>query len=364
MKFNKKWMILIGIIMVLCLVLFGFMKISKNKANANEIRIGLVVALTGNSSGTGQPIANAVSFFEKKFPSAKFFVEDSKSTPVGGTQAVHKLIDIYKVNIVFCEMTNVSAAIADYTDRNNVIFIAPIILENFVSNWKYTVRDFMTLNEQAKADLDEYEKNHSLDGTNLIAIVSNDEFGKSSLKGIQQALMGRDIHLIGTYNFDNDLEKIKNVVLNVMEKKPSVIFASSFSPSLGLLVKELRVAGFNGYILTTTAFSAPSIQTAAGDGLWGIIHADFYTTKTYDELAEWYFSKFAEKPTLTTFLCYDGIAVVMAAFNACGSKDADELLNSLEKVVVPECAYGDLSVSKREVKFSLTTKTIQKNEKK
>lgn len=357
---NKKLWIGIGIIVAIVIVFIAIYKKHQLPENEDAIRIGLVVALTGSSSGTGQPIANAVSFLKEKYPSAVFYVEDSKSTPIGGIQAVHKLIDVYNVNVVFCEMTNVSAAIADYTDQNKVIFIAPIILDNFVSNWKYTVRDFMTLDEQARADLNEYEKNHIEKGTNLIAIVSNDEFGKSSLKGIKKAIIGHSVVLKDSYSFDNDLEKIKGVVFNVLDKKPDVIFASSFSPSLGQLIKELRTAGFNGYILTTTAFTAPSIQTAAGDGLWGIIHADFSTTKAYDELAEWYNDKFSEKPTLTTFLCHDGIAVIVAAFEKCGSKEANKMLSQLDNVIVQEGAYGELRVLNREVKFNLTTKTIIK----
>lgn len=358
MKKNKVKLALGLIFVAACMLAVGIYKCKTSGKFENEVRIGLVVALTGNASGTGRPIANAVDFLRKKYPAAKFFVEDSKSTPVGGVQAVHKLIDVYGVNVVFCEMTNVSAAIADYTERNKVVFIAPIILSDFVSRWKYTVRDFMTLDEQAKADIDEYEENHSHEGTNLIAIVSNDEFGKSSLDGIQKAIKGRRVKLIEDFTFDSDPELIKNVVINALKNKPNVIFASGFSPALGTLVKELRASGFGGYILTTTAFTAPSIQTAAGDGLWRIIHADFATTKVYDELAEWYLQKYAEKPTLTTFLCHDGVAVIMAASEMCKTSDSHELLDNLENVVVQEGAYGNLSVRNREVKFKLTTNTI------
>lgn len=356
----KKKYLVFSVLLVLVCVLMIFVYGNRQNHDDKVVRIGLVVALTGNASGTGQPIANAIDFFREKYPAAYFYVEDSKSTPIGGIQAVHKLIDVYNVDVVFCEMTNVSAAIADYTDRNKVIFIAPIILEDFVSNWGYTIRDFMTLHEQAKVDLAEYKSKHLSEGTNLVAIVSNDEFGRSSLNGIRQAAAESPINLLESCTFDNDPETIKNVVINVLTKKPDVIFASSFSPSLGLLIKELRVAGYSGYVLTTTAFTAPSIQTAAGDGLWGIIHADLNQTDVYAQLSDWYSKKYSEKPTLTTFLCHDGIAVIMEAYDIAGTKDPQAVLDSLDKVFVRNGAYGELTVHNREVKFKLTTNTIDK----
>lgn len=342
-------------------VLSIFIAMMSRTNNQRELRIGIVCAITGNASGTGRPIANAVDFLRKKFPAAKFFVEDSKSTPVGGIQAAHKLIDVERVQILFCEMSNVAVAIADYSDRNNVIFIAPIILKDFVRKYRYTVRDFMTLDEQVKVDIAAYERIRDNGGSNVVAIVSNDEFGRSSLDGLLSALVNSRLALKKDFRFENDNEQIKSVVANVMRNNPDVIFASSFSPSLGVLVKELRTSGYTGYILTTTAFTAPSIQMAAGDGLWGVVHPDFVTTSAYTELESWYEGRFKEKPPLTTFLCHDGVAVIMSAYQAVEDcKSTDEILEKLENVVLKDGAYGDLCVRNREVKFNLTTKTIDR----
>lgn len=351
---------LYGLIVCICAMLILAVKMRRPQ-NQQELRIGFVCALTGSASGTGRPIANSVDFFRQKFPDAKFFVEDSKSTPVGGIQAAHKLIDVDRVQVIFCEMSNVSVAIADYSDRNKVIFIAPIILKDFVKKYKYTVRDFMTLDEQVKVDLLAYEQLRDEGGSNIVAIVSNDEFGRSSLDGLEVALNHSRLRLKADFRFEDDSERIKSVVVNVLKHNPDVIFASSFSPSLGVLIKELRTSGYAGFILTTTAFTAPSIQKAAGEGLWGIIHPDFKTTSTYAALESWYVGKFSERPPLTTFLCHDGIAVLMAAYRASiGAKSTVKIMDNLKNVVLSDGAYGNLRVDNREVKFQLTTKTIDR----
>ena len=355
---NKKLLIAIGIVVFLGIVaLVGNVCVRHDiKHKDNVLRIGFVVSLTGSSAGTGRPTANAVELLKKKFNDVEFFIEDSKSSPIAGIQAARKLVDIHSVDIIYCDLTNVAIALLDYTEKMKVVLIAPIILTDFTDRGKFTVRNFMTLDQQVSVVVHKFlEIDNAIksERQQLVAIASNDEFGRNSIDGLNQCLESiNDIVCAKVFYVDNNKESIRNVTLSAKNLNPDVVFVSSFSASLGNIIKCLREDGFNGIVLTTTAFTVPYIRAAAGDAIYNVIYPDFDKTPLYYSLRDEYLSCFNETPPLTTFLCHDGLSFLIKVWH---DRDDDNLEDMFKKAEFSELdgAYGMLHFKNRELIYKL-----------
>lgn len=346
MKRRLLLLVVVGIVAIACIIAGKRFPI---RASHENLKIGFVISLTGSDGKEGSPIANVIEILKDEYPDVSFYVEDSKSQPATGVNAARKVIDVDHVDLVYCDLSNITAAIQPITEAKSMLFMATVLKDDFIESGKYTIRNFVTMEDQSRALLSSLT---DLQGDVDVAIlVSNDEVGHSSVKGFIAAAQNSRFHVQSIDEWDEN--NIRNTAIKVASKNTPVIFVSSFSAALGTVIKELRTAGYTGRILTQTAFTFPYIREMAGEAGKGVIHAEFPKTGQYDKLVSLYHDRYHSIPPLTAFLCYDGISMFITAWRASDSKRPESILEELEKVH-HEGAYGELTVVNREIKYPLT----------
>jgi branched-chain amino acid transport system substrate-binding protein len=108
---NRK--ILIGAIAVVVVVGLGWFFLSKEKKKQETIKVGVVLPLTGTLGKMGEMERDAMLLATKQLKDSlkiKLFFEDNQSKTPMAVNAVNKLININKVDLVITSTTGASLA--------------------------------------------------------------------------------------------------------------------------------------------------------------------------------------------------------------------------------------------------------------
>lgn len=101
-------------------------------------------------------------------------------------------------------------------------------------------------------------------------------------------------------------QQYDGIISKVLAENPGRIVAIGFSPSLGILVKKLRAAGFEGEILSNTGFADSDVMAAAGDAVKDVLYIDydFEASRATEERNEFTQKKYKIDFTSICFLAH------------------------------------------------------------
>lgn len=295
------------IFLCVCVLLFG----CKHKGSSDKIRVGAAIALTGFGSDFGQSEKNAIKLLKEKYGdnnNVEFYIEDSKSDVKSGINAINKLINVHKCDIVYCELSSIVNAASGIVRKADVTLVAPVYLDNLNEN-PCAIRNLPSADQENSA-LIEFICNNNIVHDNIAVLYSNDVFGQTCYKSFKKLLPNNSTLC---YAKAINEESLRETALKVISTKPDVIYLGSMAESLGLLVKFLRQNGYEKEIITTDAFSYDYINSLAGDYAKGVRYVDFRDSDKYKDFRDKYKMLFGIQCVPSAMLCYDGLSTVLSA---------------------------------------------------
>ena len=294
-------------VLSICVILSG----CKQNKTSDNIRIGAAIALTGFGADFGQSENNAIKLLKEKYGEdshIEFFIEDTQSDVKSGINAIKKLINIDKCDIVYCELSSIVDASASIIRKSEVTMIAPVYLENLKEN-PYAIRNLPSA-DQENTELINYLINSGIVYDRIGILYSNDVFGQTCYNSFK-SLMPKKSVLCHSSAINDDA--LRETALKAISDKPDVLYLGSMSESLGLLVKFLRQNGYDKEIITTDAFSYNYINSLAGEYAKGVRYVDFKDSEQYKSFRDYYLEKCGIECVPTAMLCYDGISAIVSA---------------------------------------------------
>lgn len=332
-------------------ILFVFLSIClinvgcKQKKSSDEIRVGAAIALTGYGSSFGQSEVNAVSLLKEVYGDSvkvEFFVEDTQSDVKTGINAINKLININKCDILYCELSSIVDATASIVRKAEVTMIAPVYLENLKDN-PYAIRNLPSADQENSALID-FLVSEDIPHQKIGILYSNDVFGKTCYNSFISLLPEGSV--ICHSSTIND-EALRETALKAISTNPDVLYLGSMSESLGQLVKFLRQNGYDKEIITTDAFSYDYINSLAGEYAKGVRYVDFQDTEAYQQFRDNYKEKFGIDCVASAMLFYDGTAAIVAA-----KKEGKDFNETSFKGLT-----GEISISNNEIIYPIKVLT-------
>lgn len=318
-----------------------------NREDSNKIKIGALIAQTGYGAMFGESEVNALRLLEEKYgDKIVVYIEDNKSNAKDGVTAVNKLLNLNNVDVIYTDLTTVANAISPIVKSHDKVLLAAVYLSTLLDNNKYAIRNLPRGSDEVKLLMDFLVENQ-YDVSKVASIVSNDEFGNSSNKDFKGLLKDYESTIVYE-GIIPDALGIKSEVSKLIKLNPNVVFIASLQPHLGTVVKELRVQGFKGEIITTDAFAFPYIYQAAGEYAKNTIYVDFPTTAKSEKFAEEYKLKFNSDLIPTAILCYDGLSIVLDNISQTNGNGLQNLFESLEQKTY-DGIYGKIKISGREI---------------
>jgi branched-chain amino acid transport system substrate-binding protein len=294
---------------------------------AQPIRIGAVLPLSGDWSLYGEPIRRGIELAHEQvqaeyenetYPQpVELVIEDSASNPLTAASALEGLLR----NDVFAVIGGVTSAEAlamtEGLDKAERVLLSPSASSPSLSGTsRYFFRIF-------PSDFREGTKIGSfaalkLDLDNAVVLAVNNPFARGISSVFQDEFVRYDGEVLGEIVYPDDAESYGRYVDDALEQNPQSVFIADFAEETRAIIESLRGKGFEGVILTTSAYAQPEIISATGAPAEGVVLAQtLFDPMSEDEnvaaFAKAYSEKYGELPGLFAAHGYDAFKVITEA---------------------------------------------------
>lgn len=342
------------LILLASLMVFSFGCVKKEE---KEIKIGAILALTGDAAKYGESVKNGFEFaLQEKNSSGgikgkkiKIIFEDSKADPKLAVSSFNKLIDIDKVQVVLGPMSSSEVlAVAPLAEKKKIILFTPTASAPSITN----AGDYIFRN--VTSDLFEGEELASFAFNDLrlkraAIIYINNDFGiglKDSFKRKFEQLGGS---IADTETFEQGSTDMKSQISKIKSTNPEAVFIVGYK-EMGSLLKQAKELRLKTQLLSFSMFEDPEILKIAGDITNGVYYTyrSFETTSDEEVVKKFidnYKAIYKTEPDIFSALGYDALRIIIYAMERSGTT-ADGVKQALYSVKDFPAVTGSLSFDK------------------
>jgi len=366
-KALARWLVLSLVFGVVTVpVLIGYAKPAAGEVG--EIRFGIAGPLSGPGANIGIQLLRMWQFQIDEVNQAggltlggekyvlKAFGADDKYSAAGSRAAVEKLVYHDKIDIMLGPLSSPgNIAVQPILERENILHIA------FCSTDKIMGREHpMTFKLHTAVSLMTFilvnwvqETHPEIKTMSLLA--TNDETGWSDDKWTQKAIdlaePAKKLKYVAKEFYDRGQVKDFNPILTkILRSKPDLINLDTMPEAMcGLVAKQARELGYNGRIMSTTAFTPTMIAEIAGkenaEGFWSCATDIKYRgwPEGMYELARRYGKKHPGKPIGVGWLAVNMVPSLVSAIKLADSPDVSAIRNALERRQTWHAPMGEMS---------------------
>lgn len=256
---NKTLWIVVGIIMIIVIVALSIYKNQQKYQSDNDIKIGVILPLSGATSELGKNALAALQIAEEVLnrqdptkPQIKLIIEDGKYSSKDTINAYNKLkLDGIKSLIVLGDVPNLS--VANFLSKDELPCIALVANAQNVPGLSPWMFRGWYCTDDATETIADFLSQNKLSRTAALCIKNNfgDEFEKSAYK----YFVPKGSSIVASESFDMDDLDIRTQVKKALSSNPDNVLLIGFGPSYIAAYSQLREFGYNGPIITETTIA-------------------------------------------------------------------------------------------------------------
>jgi len=345
----------------------GCKNTSQNDSNDDQLKIGVVVPLTGNAGVLGDYTLKGLQLAVDEQNNKGGLlgnqivldVQDSKADPKEGVSIVKKMYSAKeKPFMVYSIMSGVTMAIRSETESNKSILMSAVGTDKFLKNSQYTFRNYVAANTTGLEIAKYLAENNYM---NLTMFYSNNEYGNSVQKAVIRHCNARGIK-VASEAFEETSLDYKSMIAAKVTDKTECVYAAGVGKGLGTIFKQVKESGFAGEIIGDQLISLADVVNTAGSALNGIPYLDFsFDPKATDSNTVKFVNDFTEKygkePQNFSAITYDGMKMLFDIIEKNKTIDSDRIVEHMNSVKEYEGVFGPISVRDRNLNFSFKFKT-------
>lgn len=302
---------------------------------SETIKFSTIVPATGPFDIYGQSVKKGVELAYDQLLASEdvpytieLAVVDSKGDPAVAAAKLKEEIDAGAMAVIGGVMSDEALEMVAVADRFDRVLISPSasnpqltgISKNFYRVFPSDSREGTTMGNFASQKL----------ALESVVIVAKTDTYARGIKDVFQAEFERNGgKVLDVIEYPQGGGDFSGLIDRVASLEPDGAYLAAFAGDIGKMIVELRGKGFEGRVLTTSAFAAPAAIEAIGDSAEGV----FLTQASFDATSEdpkikafvdAYHDKYGLVPDLYAAHGYDTLMVLVEALKA-GPPIATEL---------------------------------------
>ncbi len=271
---NKNTKIIVGIIIAVIVIWIGYLIYQKQfqPTSKETIKIGAILPLTGNNTEWGEKPKNGIDFAlwevnkDEKF--IEVIYEDSEGKSAKGTSAAQKLINTDKVQVLFCQLSDVCSAIAPIAQENKVV------LFGFTNTPDFTkVGEFIFNARGESIDPGIKLGNFAASKYKKAAVLYlNNATQKGVAEGFKQEFENNGGKVVFMESHTNEQLDFRTSLLKAKEVQPDMLFFGSRVANTVSLVKQAKELNLTQPIICSLGIDTKGFLDGLGNLAEGIIY--------------------------------------------------------------------------------------------
>jgi branched-chain amino acid transport system substrate-binding protein len=334
---KKYW---IGILVIVVVALATIFFITQTKKGYEEIKIGVITTLTGESAKYGQSALNGIQMAAEeinkkggiKGKQIKLIIEDDGSVASRAVSALNKLATIDKVPIVIGPISS-SAAMATSPKANAlkiVLFSPAAATPAFTSPDDYTFRNRVSSeHEISELAIFAYQR---LKLRRVAILYVNNEWGLGARKSFKTAFESLSGNIIDMQAFSEGDTDIRTQLTKLKEQNPDGVFLVGQGTEGGYALRQSFELGFKTQFLSVLSIERTDIIQIAGKASNGVIYSaplyDPSVSQKIDEFNKKYKQRYGPESDLFSGNGYDSVFILAKAIEM-GGYSANAIKNTL-----------------------------------
>jgi len=340
MRFGK-----LGIAALAALLAFG----PHPSRAQEELKIGAIGSLSGGGTAWGLALNRGVTMaFDEvnaagglkvgdKTYKVKMVMLDDGYTSAGGRNAADRLINLEKVKFIIGPIGSPpSLGAVSATDPAHILLFSDGFAANILKNDSHAAfnfRNYDTTLEFAPAMVDWLKKNRP-DIKKIGLLAPNDAVGQAVvplLIGFYKAA-GYEVMV---ENFDRGTQEFVPLITRLMSQGMDCFDLNSNSPGdAGLMMKQVRQAGFKGLVWQVGGPSVAEIMQVAGPLAEGFLSLQVFDFDSPEgrKFAETYHKQWSGIINAQAPLWYNTALILMQAMRHAGSLDVEKVRDAMTQI--------------------------------
>ena len=280
MKKNKKLLIGIGIVAVLCVTFFHIYT-SRVSDTGEVIKIGVIAYLTGPVSQIGNEYLQGIQLGLDRFNTEtndlkiRLCVEDGKNSPKDAVSTFNKL-RAEGVSAILIVGDNHVNPVAPLAVKYKLPILASIagsteFLNYNVNSDVYIFLDWITINQISRALAMYAHDTKEIHSVGMLTL--EDEYGREASRVFKSAYQDTSHRIVSSESFPYESKDISVQVAKIVTQNPDAIFIAGYGGAYINSINKIRESGYKGIILTDTSIMNPESKQGVVDTS-NIIYAD------------------------------------------------------------------------------------------
>jgi branched-chain amino acid transport system substrate-binding protein len=339
------------------LAVLGLSLVTATTIFAKEVKIGVIMPLTGAIAGYGQITKKGIDLANKMKPTlkngdtVKLIYVDNAGDKTQSANAVNRL-NQEKVSAIIGALTSSnSLVVAPIVKKEKIPTVAPVATNKMVTfKNPYMNRACFIDPFQGKVGA-----KFALENGYKKAVVIIDKSQAYSV-GLAKNFMryykshgGKVLKVLYISSGDKDF---KAILSNVKKANPDFIYAPIYVPEMSLMAKQAKMLGIKKPILGGDGLSDPTLIKVAKDAANGIMFSDHFNekatpTKLSKEFVEKYHKIYKESVPSFAANGADSYFIIVNAMNKCDNPtDRECIAKNITKTKKLEGVTGYITIPK------------------
>lgn len=215
---------------------------------ADTVKIGLILPMTGNMSQFAQAIMPGIDLFRHELESGEYrhdyqiIIEDDQMAPRLTAQATQKLINIDKVDALMSASSGSGNVVAPMAARYKTVHIALASDTGIAKDRPYNFVHWEKPASSARAWVELAKQM----GAKKVAIMALRQQGiEAILDELIPMLEKEDIELVAHQKITPGIRDFRMQLGRIKNKNPDVFMPLAFSPELEIILKQSREVGLD-----------------------------------------------------------------------------------------------------------------------
>lgn len=308
---------------IVALVAFTLMRRGSSGGDTNEVKIGVMLPLSGGAAALGKACLNGAQLAIEEAnarksegdPAIRLLIQDDQAKPATGLSVFEKFVSVDRVKVILGPLASgVALAVAPVAERNQTVLLSPgASAPALTTAGDYIFRN--EISEQYGARMQADLAATPLALTKVALLYVNNEYGvgtvqvfKARFEELGGTIVADEAFATGATDFRTALTKIKAAA-------PDAVFVV-WQDDIVNIVKQKDELGVGGMVYTTAIFESPEVLAKLGPLAEGVIYTYYGTFDVHAssgpaaEFTKNYEARFHQPPDYYSALGYDAGAIL------------------------------------------------------
>jgi len=366
----RTWL-LVALIVVAAVVLAAVFLRSPDGTTRSELKIGVILPLTGEAAYLGTSVRNGMELaapeaakrLAEKGLTLSLVYEDSADQVKNAVSAYNKLVTVDRAEILVCVSGGWKALIPLADQQDRVLFCTVVSPSKVAAQSPWAFRFFISADSDASLMAEFAAKRLRLGEVAVLYV--NDEFGNSYKEVFTkhfESVGGKVVSAEGFSPADTDFRPI---LTRIKGANPDAVYLLAYGNNMALAARQMRELGIDVPLLSIGTISQPDIMKQAGQAVEGA----YYTTTRFNTFSpetpqlkrfvEAYTAKYQQPPVFFEVFGYDTVNLLAAAAAKAGPSP-EAVRDALLALKGYKGAAGDISFSQEgEATFPVVVRQIK-----